>query len=427
MSTALLAITLMVLSLFQLATTVLAPLAVAMPGLRVLPQLTQPKGVVLALTRPGQPNPAIDTFRQANFAVIEVDTEILDNWQAQRGLDNAAVAAALASRAAGLAQRFALAQGVRPVLAASGELTRQVLALAAPAPVFHALVTTDLCGAGQISALPFNAPGTPWYAFQAKDPRCRARIKAWTHAFKGLRLTTVKGEPVAAPEFAALLQWMDPTLGIQAGATGLGGLPLVEVPAATPNGGQFAVFLSGDGGWAELDKQVSAELAGRGIPVVGWDSLSYYWTARTPEQAAADLKRIIDAYTERWGAERVLLIGYSFGADTLPFLLARLPPELRKRIDLAVFLGLSPRASFEFHLSSWIDDANKGEFDTAPALADLIGMRLLCVGAKDDEADKCPPLAAPGVSLEFHGDHHFDGDYAGLTSLILQHLEPAKP
>ncbi len=33
-------------------------------------------------------------------------------------------------------------------------------------------------------------------------------------------------------------------------------LPLVEVPADTEAGDTFAVFLSGDGGWAGLDKEV---------------------------------------------------------------------------------------------------------------------------------------------------------------------------
>jgi type IV secretory pathway VirJ component len=87
----------------------------------------------------------------------------------------------------------------------------------------------------------------------------------------------------------------------------------------------IAVMLSGDGGWAGLDKEVAAALSANGIRVVGLDSLRYFWTARTPEGLAADLGRIIDYYVSQLGKQRVLLVGYSQGADVLPFAVNRLP------------------------------------------------------------------------------------------------------
>ena len=58
----------------------------------------------------------------------------------------------------------------------------------------------------------------------------------------------------------------------------LADLPLVEVRAATA-GPTFAVLLSGDGGWAGLDKKVAAALAEKGIDVVGVDSLALFLDA----------------------------------------------------------------------------------------------------------------------------------------------------
>ncbi|MBI3776749.1 MAG: virulence factor, partial [Gammaproteobacteria bacterium] len=54
-------------------------------------------------------------------------------------------------------------------------------------------------------------------------------------------------------------------------------LPLIEVPV-TSNSDAFAVILSGDGGWASLDRELAGAITAQGIPVVGWDSLHYYWT-----------------------------------------------------------------------------------------------------------------------------------------------------
>ena len=98
----------------------------------------------------------------------------------------------------------------------------------------------------------------------------------------------------------------------------LADLPLVEVPA-TGTGDTFAVLLSGDGGWAGLDQDVAAALSTQGIPVVGLDSLRYFWTPRTPDGLAADTDRMIRYYLAHFVKQRVLLIGYSQGADVLPF------------------------------------------------------------------------------------------------------------
>ncbi|MDD5657035.1 MAG: virulence factor family protein, partial [Elusimicrobia bacterium] len=58
-------------------------------------------------------------------------------------------------------------------------------------------------------------------------------------------------------------------------------LPLVENPARGPRP-YFAVMISGDGGWAGIDRKVASTLVAGGVPVVGLDALKYFWTPRTP-------------------------------------------------------------------------------------------------------------------------------------------------
>ena len=52
---------------------------------------------------------------------------------------------------------------------------------------------------------------------------------------------------------------------------------------------------------------------------MGLDSLRYFWSPRTPDGLAADTNRMILYYLTHWAKKRVLLIGYSQGADVLPF------------------------------------------------------------------------------------------------------------
>src|SRR5258705_13611391 len=105
-------------------------------------------------------------------------------------------------------------------------------------------------------------------------------------------------------------------------------LTLIEIPSTAGRSDTLVVFVSGDGGWAKIDKSVSKVFAENGMPVVGLNALQYFWTKRTPESAARDLQSILETYLKNWKKERVLFVGYSRGADVLPFMINRLPAEL---------------------------------------------------------------------------------------------------
>jgi type IV secretory pathway VirJ component len=203
-------------------------------------------------------------------------------------------------------------------------------------------------------------------------------------------------------------------------------LPLTVVDAhAGTSSAYFAVFLSGDGGWVGLDRGVADELAARGIPVVGWDSLQYFWTARTPQGAAADLDRVLRHYAGAWGRSRAIVIGYSQGADTMPFMVNRLPAATRSLVDLTALLGISDSALFEFHVANWIGDPGGG-LPTAPELARWSGSPYLCLYGEDDKDSVCGKITGKGgTALKLAGGHHFGGSYGELAAQIVRALPAA--
>ena len=145
----------------------------------------------------------------------------------------------------------------------------------------------------------------------------------------------------------ALAALVEPHL-YQGSPGGVASLPLVDLPAARPKP-LMAVVISGDGGWRDLDKTIAEDLQKDGISVVGWDSVRYFWHGQSPDQASADLAAILDAYTAKWGARKIALIGYSFGADILPFLYNRLPKRLQDRVVLTSLLAFASAADWGDH------------------------------------------------------------------------------
>ena len=344
-----------------------------------------------------------------------------------------------------------------PVLAgvgAGGALAYVTLAQAGTA-IFSGLLTTDFCptlalreqlckrdddasvaqrnGKGQ-TLLPASL-GAPWRLLTRPQTACpAAEMQTRLAAAPQARATALPaGEDDAWPTqwgapLVANLHALAPAVPNAAQLPhALEDLPLVEVKARSP-GTRFAVFLSGDGGWAGLDKSVADALAEHGLPVVGFDSLRYFWSARTPAGFAADLDRLVRYYAARWKATAVILIGFSQGADVLPFALNRLPPASRRMVTQLVLLSPGQRASFEFHLDNWIHRDDDG-LPLAPEIARLAANETLCVYGKDDEDAICPRLQPFQASLvALPGDHHFDGDYEALAARILARLDqPEEP
>jgi len=211
------------------------------------------------------------------------------------------------------------------------------------------------------------------------------------------------------------------TLPEAAPASEVSNLPVIEVPATAGESEMLAFIASGDGGWSGLDAGVAKALAAQGIPVVGLNSLRYFWKPRTPDESAQALDAILRQCLQAWNKQRLLLIGYSQGADVLPFMVSRLPADLSERIDAIVLLGLAPEVTFEFHVSGWFGTTPKTNvYQVMPEVEKLRGRNLLCLYGADEKHSLCPELRAGLVKLDMlPGGHHFGGDYAAVARRIL--------
>src|SRR6185369_4206461 len=202
-------------------------------------------------------------------------------------------------------------------------------------------------------------------------------------------------------------------------------LPLTEhalrAGSAAPTG-VMALLISGDGGWASIDRKVASGLVRRGVPVVGLDSLRYFWHERTPEQTASDVAAVINHYLEVWHCRQVRIVGYSFGADVAPFVVNRLPREVVAKIASLTLLEPSTSATFEIHISNWLPGVVTPGLPLAPELAKL-QMPLLCVHG-DDDPSVCHGLSGATVA-QIGSGHHLGGDGDVIVQRILSTPEIA--
>lgn len=198
-------------------------------------------------------------------------------------------------------------------------------------------------------------------------------------------------------------------------------LPLVEILPDRWEKEYMAVVLSGDGGWAAIDRSIGNALAAAGVGVVGFNSLKYFWKKRTPAEAGRDLQRLLDHYLPAWKKKQAVLVGYSLGADVLPFMINGLRPEARSAVRLVALLGPSREVDFEFHLSDWLGGfSHGGSRPVKPEVEKLRGLPLLCFYGADENDSLCRDLDAKlARCVPLSGGHHFGGDYQSIATAIL--------
>ncbi|WP_268799958.1 virulence factor family protein [Pseudomonas huanghezhanensis] len=272
--------------------------------------------------------------------------------------------------------------------------------------------------------------------FNIEDPGCHDNLPqsaahghwlaAWNDAPDDTSAKFVRDQPNAETSISdydiKLPQVLNTELRHQlvGGSDDDGGLriPVVEVPAGQTSD-TVTLFLSGDGGWRDLDKDVAGEMAKVGYPTVGIDTLRYYWEHKSPEQTATDLADLMGHYRQKWGTKRFILMGYSFGADVLPAIYNRLDADDQNRVDAIVLLAFARTGSFEIAVEGWLGAAGK-EAATGPEMAKLPAEKVLCVyGIEEKDESGCTEATAPGEKLQLPGGHHFDENYPALAKRLI--------
>ncbi|MEO7325109.1 MAG: AcvB/VirJ family lysyl-phosphatidylglycerol hydrolase [Dokdonella sp.] len=203
-------------------------------------------------------------------------------------------------------------------------------------------------------------------------------------------------------------------------------LPLTDIPATTGDAHRIAIIITGDGGWAGLDRGVADALTAHGVRVIGFSTLKFFWHKQTPDAAAAAIARVIAHYGKSDPTAGFVLIGYSFGASLVPVMINRLPETLRQRVEGGVMISPDDSAVFEIHVGDWFGSTHHD--DTLPIGAEIAASKvpLVCVHGVDEDDSFCrKPQPALVHVVDLPGGHHYDGDYAALGALIVRSLPDA--
>ncbi|MFZ5579231.1 MAG: alpha/beta fold hydrolase [Pseudomonadota bacterium] len=395
-----------------------------------LPEAGQGKGVAILFSPASGPSEAEDKAAEAllaqGLAVAVADTGKLLTWARQNEacLDLASVGQWLSQT---LQQRMGLPEYRPALMAGREEGAWAVHALLAQAPddVFAGGLSVGfvpgnpsgrpLCDLDVVGPDRHVSPGMPLHGWwQVADER-RVRFDAARYARQAaIASGRAPLEPLSSKPYADMVALV---LKPRASA-GVAGIPVVEVSRHS-HSGVLVIFYSGDGGWRTIDRRLGDALARDGYAVIGIDALRYFWRRRTPDGVAADLARLIEHYREAWALDRIVLVGYSFGANIVPFAYNRLPEELRQQVRMVALLSPELSTDFEIHMAGWLGQQASGQ-TAMPILPEVLRIpeqAVLCVhGDKEAASTLCThPALRQREIVVLPGGHHYDDRYDALA------------
>ncbi|MDG2534112.1 AcvB/VirJ family lysyl-phosphatidylglycerol hydrolase [Sphingomonas sp. HITSZ_GF] len=184
-------------------------------------------------------------------------------------------------------------------------------------------------------------------------------------------------------------------------------------PTPPASRGLAVVLISGDMGFkVGMGPQIARRFAADGVPVVGVSSLAYFRHERTPAEVQALIADAARRALAFGHADRLVLIGQSFGADMMHVGLTGLPADLRARVKLVelvvptdtVFYRASPSELF-----NWA----KPDAMALPTGRQLTWVPALCVQGAEETDSLCPMLRQHNMRrVALPGGHalHWDAD-----------------
>ncbi|MCX6252120.1 MAG: alpha/beta fold hydrolase [Bacteroidetes bacterium] len=199
-------------------------------------------------------------------------------------------------------------------------------------------------------------------------------------------------------------------------------LPVTVYPVNTGTTDYFVLVVSGDGGWNVWEELLSKELVKRGVPVAGLDARKYLWSRKKPEEVTTDVTGIIKYYLKAWNKKSFILLGYSFGADIVPFIASRLQEPEKGQLSKLVLISPDSRGDFEIHLAAMLNfNWNDAPYDVAGELKKIKDIKIRCIFGEGEEVSRISAFRLPGVEVAtLPGKHHFRFDFKPVVDQILK-------
>jgi type IV secretory pathway VirJ component len=180
------------------------------------------------------------------------------------------------------------------------------------------------------------------------------------------------------------------------------------------------VFLSGDMGFnVGMGPRIVKRFTDKGVPAIGFNSLTYFRKERTPEDVLSMIEDLMARARREFGHRKIVFVGQSFGADALQLAVSELGPEQRRDIALvamivptnSVYLQASPNELFNLA---------PPELEALPTANRLNWVPVMCIYGEEETRSLCPLLQLPNAEIKALPGGHFLNEDTDLVASTIE-------
>jgi type IV secretory pathway VirJ component len=198
-------------------------------------------------------------------------------------------------------------------------------------------------------------------------------------------------------------------------------LPLKEWNASAHNK-PLIFYISGDGGINRFSNELCTAINKEGFDVDAMDSKSYFWSQKTPQKAADDISDFLSKKIAGRPNQQIVLIGYSFGADVLPFVLNRISKSISDKVKVSFLMASSGSTDFVIHIADLFGAGKRRGMDVLSEVNKISNKKIVILNSSDDNGLDAKKIKINHITEVLPGGHHFDGDIDEIVKAIVKFI-----
>lgn len=181
-------------------------------------------------------------------------------------------------------------------------------------------------------------------------------------------------------------------------------------------------YVSGDGGYTGFSENICTAINRTGYKITALNSKTYFDDKKTPEQTTNDIVTYLNTEFSKRKNQQLVLTGYSFGADIVPFVTNILPDSLKKKLISVVLLSPSTSTDFETHIWDIIGWKKKRSKDVVAEINKLGTIKTAII--LENEADfPVNEIKLKNCShYKLAGGHHFEGNTNEVVKTMMKYF-----
>jgi type IV secretory pathway VirJ component len=184
-------------------------------------------------------------------------------------------------------------------------------------------------------------------------------------------------------------------------------LPVMEWKSASET--PFIFYISGDGGLNSFSTSLCKEINDGSFHITALNAKSYFWDKKTPQQTANDISAYLDNAFAARKNQQLVIAGYSFGADVVPFIINSLPERVKKKLISVILLAPSRTTDFEIHILDMFGSASKRNMNVINEINKMNVPKLATIIGVEEDIFPVKEIKLPHYHNEtLPGHHHFD-------------------